>query len=134
MALASMRAVHDTDPRDAILSKLSQDVLSNFTLFHNQILVATYIRPSKTASGLYLPDSTINEDRFQGKVGLVLLKGPLAFEDDERVKFRGQAVEIGDWLVFRPSDGWNVAINGVDCRVLSDTDVKMAITSPDIVF
>lgn len=134
MPLANMKMVHTEDPKDTIRSKLSEDILSNFTVFHNQILVATYIRPERTAAGLFLPEQTRGEDRFQGKVGLVMQMGPLAFQDDDRVKFHGQQVAAGDWVVYRPSDGWAVTINGVDCRVLSDTDIKMSIASPDAVF
>lgn len=134
MPPATMRMTHEYDPRDSIREKLPDTVLDNFTLFHNQILVATYIRPERTASGLFLPDSTRSEDRFQGKVGLALRLGPLAFKDDERVKFYGQNVDSGDWVVYRPSDGWAVTINGVDCRVLADTDVKMTVASPDVAF
>ena len=60
---------HDVDPKEKLLSELGD--LSQVEIFNNQVLVAVYIRPNKTKSGLYLSDKTTDEDRYQGKVGLL---------------------------------------------------------------
>ena len=41
-----------------------------------QVLVAIYVRPKVTKSGIHIPDQTLQEDEYQGKVGLVLSWGP----------------------------------------------------------
>lgn len=120
------------DPVKIIRDKIGD--LSSIEIMHNQILVAQYIRPERTKSGLFLSDQTRNEDRFQGKAGLVLKKGPLAFVDDEHNKFHGQSVEENDWVFFRVSDGFPVTINGVLCRMLEEVHVRGKISSPDVVF
>lgn len=120
---------HENDPKKEILDKLGD--LSNIEIFNNQILVAVYIRPQKTKSGIYLSDKTVDEDRYQGKVGLLVGMGPSAFNDENGQWFNQAQFNLHDWLVFRPSDGWSVTFNGVLCRMMSDTQVKARIPSPD---
>ena len=72
---------HDEgDPADTIRKKIGS--LEGYTLFGNQVLLGVYERPQKTKSGIFISDQTRNEDRHQGKAGLVLLKGPTAFISD----------------------------------------------------
>lgn len=123
---------HESDPKDK-LKKAVGDV-SKVEIFNNQLLVAVYLRPEKTKSGIYMPDSHRDEDRHQSKVGLVLKKGPNAFVDDTNVWFKDVNVEIGDWIVFRPSDGWQITVNGALCRILDDTYIKGRIDQPDRVW
>ena len=123
---------HDVDPKKKLIADLGD--LSSVELFNNQILLATYIRPQKTKSGIYLTDKTTEEDKYQSKVGLLVKTGPSAFEPNEEGWFKGETFNIDDWLVFRPSDGWNITIHGVLCRILSDTQVKMRVQNPDEVW
>ena len=127
--MVTMVMDHDGDPKEKLLKELGD--LSQIELFNNQILCAVYIRPNKTKSGLYLSDNVVAEDRYQGKVGLLVGMGPLAFQDDNGQWFNNASFNMHDWLVFRPSEGWSITVNGVLCRVLSDTQVKMRIPSPD---
>ena len=120
---------HEIDPKEKLLADLGD--LSGIEIFNNQVLVAVYIRPQKTKSGLYLSDKTIDEDRYQGKVGLLVGMGPAAFQDDNGQWFNNASFSLHDWLVFRPSDGWSITVNGVLCRMLSDTQVKLRIPTPD---
>lgn len=127
-----MRMTHEADPKEALLNELSD--LSSVELFNNQILVAVYIRPQKTKSGIYLTEKTTDEDRHQSKVGLLVKKGPTAFQDTTGEWFAGETFNLNDWLVFRPSDGWSITVHGVLCRILSDTQVKGRIEAPDQVW
>lgn len=124
--------VHKTDPGKELLAKVGP--LDECKVFHNQILVAVYQRPDKLDLGggktLYLADRTRKEDDYQGKVGLVLKKGPLAFVGE----FGGQNVAPGDWIAFRASDGWSLEINGNLCRMLHDVDAKLGVPRPDYVY
>lgn len=121
------------DRKKAIIDGVGE-VLSGIEVMHNHILVGIYIRDEKTKHGIILPTETLREDQFQGKVGVVLKKGPLAFKDDGANDFGGQDVDIGDWIVFRVSDGWQLTINDTPCRMLEDTLIRMKIARPDIVF
>lgn len=123
---------HDGDPKQKLIDEVGD--LSQIEIFNNQILAAVYIRPEKTKSGLYLSDKYRDEDKYQSKVGLILKMGPSAFNDETGEWFEGISFSNHDWVVFRPSDGWSVTVNGVLCRMLSDTQVKARIQSPDQVW
>ena len=122
---------HDVDPKDAILQEIGD--LSQVELFHNQVLLAVYIRPEKTKSGLILTDNHRDEDRYQSKVGLLVKRGPMAFEQDGNW-FQGLTFKEHDWLVFRPSDGWSITVNGVLCRIFDDVNIKGRVPHPDAVW
>jgi len=127
-----MRMEHANDPKKAILEEIGS--IDDINVFNNQILVAIYMRPEKTKSGIILTDDTRSEDRYQGKVGLVLKKGATAFVDPDNKWFVDTNVEIGDWVYFRVTDGWSVNVHGVSCRILEDTDIRGSIKYPDTVW
>lgn len=127
---------HAKNPKDELLAKVGS--LDEVEVFHNQILVAVYERPDQMqlpgGKVIYLSDNTRGEDKYQGKAGLVLKHGPLAFVGRDKDEFAGQSVERGDWIAFRVSDGWSLEINGVLCRMIHDVDAKLRIPTPDFVY
>lgn len=126
-----MMMSHEEDPKNKLLDELGD--LSEIELFHNQVLLAVYIRPQKTKSGLYLTDKHTDEDRYQSKVGLLVKTGPQAFEQDGNW-FSGLNFSDHDWLVFRPSDGWSITVNGVLCRIFDDINIRGRVPHPDAVW
>lgn len=130
--MSYMKMHHAGDPREDIRNAIGD--LSKVDIYFNWVLVAVYKRPEKTKSGIYLTDDSRKEDEYQGKAGLVLKKGLQAFIDDANTSFQGQNVNVGDWVVIRPSDGWQVMINGVLCRMVQDVQIRLRIDSPDVVF
>lgn len=123
---------HDQDPKQKLREEIGD--VTPFEIFNNQILVVIYIRPQKTKSGIFLPDQMRDEDKIQSKVGLVIKKGPSAFVDDGNEWFKDVNVEEGDWVVFRPSDGWSITVNNVLCRIIDDTAVRGKVDAPDRVW
>lgn len=124
-----MKMEHSVSPERELLEKLGDT--SKVDVFNNQVLVALYIRPQKTKSGIFLTENAVDEDRYQSKVGLVIKMGETAFQDPDRRWFRGMKIALNDWLVFRPSDGWALAVNGVPCRLVDDVNIKARIDHPD---
>lgn len=122
---------HEEDPKKKLLEELGD--ISNVELFHNQVLLAVYLRPEKTKSGLILTANHLDEDRYQSKVGLLIKQGPLAFEQDGNW-FTGVTFQDHDWLIFRPSDGWSITVNGVLCRIFDDISIKGRAPHPDSVY
>ena len=129
---AHIEMKHDTDPKKELLKELGN--IKEVEIFHNQILCAVYLRPEKTSGGIILPDQAKAEDHYQSKVGLVVRMGPDAFVDDTNTWFKDFKVGLNDWIVFKPSDGWAITVNGVLCRILDDTNVKGRIPNPDQVW
>lgn len=127
-----MRMEHSENPADTIRKEMGD--IGDIEIFHNQVLVAIYIRPEKTKSGLYLSAQTREEDKYQGKVGLIIKKGADAFVDESGKWFKGVNLDVGNWIYFRPSDGWAITVHGQLCRILDDTDVRGRIPQPDTVW
>lgn len=123
---------HAEDPKEKIIREVGD--ITGLQLLNNQILLATYIRPQKTKSGLYLSDKYLEEDKYQSKVGLLLAQGPSAFKEEDGQWFAGREFNSGDWLVFRPSEGWNITVNGVLCKILQDIQIKGVVDNPDRVW
>lgn len=125
------------DPKKALLDAVG-DVTSGVEVFHNLVLVATYIAPEKTKGGIIMPDRSLQENRFQGKASLVLKLGPLAFKDDNIAKFGGIDLKEGDWVFARPSDGFEIFLGdgreGISCRLFEDTSIKARINDPSIIY
>jgi co-chaperonin GroES (HSP10) len=120
------------DPKQALSDAVGD--LSGYDIFHNQVLVTVYVRPNITAGGILRPDENIKEDEYQGKVGLVVKLGPAAFQDTDDETFNGQSLQIGDWVVFRTGDGWQLTIRDTACRILTDRTIRMRIKNPGDIF
>jgi len=129
--MPQMMMDHEGDPRQKLLEELGD--ISEIELFHNQVLLAVYLRPTKTKSGLILTDSHVDEDRYQSKVGLLVKSVPQAFEQDGNW-FSGLNFSDHAWLVFRPSDGWSIPVNGVLCRIFDDINIRGRVPHPDAVW
>jgi co-chaperonin GroES (HSP10) len=126
------RMTHDVDPKEEIWNELGD--ISDIELFHNQVLAAIYVRPEKTKSGIFLTNNIREEDKWQGKVGMIIKTGPDAFYDDTGKWFKDVKMSVGDWVYFRPSDGWQITIQGVPCRIIDDTDIRGRLPAPDVVW
>lgn len=123
---------HEVDPKQKLLEELGD--LSDVEIYGNQLLVAVYVRPEKTKSGLLLSSQTRDQDPFQSKVGLVVKMGPDAFYDPNEKWFKGVSVNLHDWVVSRPADGWSITVNNVLCRLIEDVNIKDATKHPDSVW
>lgn len=108
--------------------------ISQVEVMHNYVLAGIWVRPNKTKGGILLTDNTLKEDIYQGKTALVLKKGPTAFMDGPDGDFMGQNVEIGDWIVLRPGDGWQVKVGNRECRMVPDTSIKLKVPKPDMIY
>jgi hypothetical protein len=116
------------DPKKAILAAIGD--LSGVEVYSDLVLVGIFIRPEKTAGGIIRPPENIQEDEYQGKVGLVLKSGPIAYGDWEDPGERGYMAEIGSWVVFAIKDGWAVQFNGVPCRFVPYDKLRARLEDP----
>jgi co-chaperonin GroES (HSP10) len=132
MGKASLKFEPENSIRSEMLANLGD--ISQIEIFNNQILCVVYIRPEKTKGGIILAEQSRAEDKYQSKVGLVVKKGPDAFIDASEQWFKEMDIQMHDWVVFRPSDGWSITINGILCRILDDTNVRGRIQSPEQVW
>lgn len=143
-----------------LTAKLTADlapVVQGIQLLRNRVLVASFIRPEKTSGGIIRPDAVREEDKWQGKAGLILAVGPSAFEfpeivddidqvrqekgcvtreDISIIKYeRHNLPRIGDWVFFRGSDTWDSGLQvapgvGAHCRFIFDDAIIGRIADP----
>lgn len=132
------RLAHSEDPRDSILRELG-DLLDGFDIAAQGVLVATYKRPDdvRTTGNVIVPHAAVKDDEFQSKTGLVVKLGRRAFVDDEHVQFHGFRCDVGDWVMFKASDGVKMSIGGpggVHCRLIADVYLKIKVPHADAVY
>lgn len=136
--LREVAAAAAADPKKALLDSIGN--VDGIEVFHNLVLVATYIEPEMTKGGIIKPDRTLAENRFQGKAALVLKMGPLAFKDDNVAKFGGVQLTPGDWVMLRPSDGMELftveggASEGSCCRIINDINIMGRLSDPSLIY
>ena len=129
------------DPRTFFL-KRCEEFTSKVRLGTNKILVATYFVPESTKMkgpagstiNFIIPREVTVEAKWQGRVGLLIAKGPMAWVADDRVSFGGTNHEIGTWVGYDRHDGRQVAIDRIHCRVMRDVDVWCETDDPFLVY
>jgi hypothetical protein len=144
--LTIVRPVVDyLDTKNEILAKVGD--LSGFEIAANEVLLAIYLRPETYGGIIAMTDKNRQEDRFQGKASLVLKIGHscrfVRTDKDTGVTY-GIPIEVGDWVVVKPSDAWNMdyspSMNSTDikdcvpCRLVFDDQIRAKITHPALVW
>lgn len=128
--------VNAEDEKKALLDRIGS--LDSIEVMGNNILVAKWIREKE--GSIHLSDITKTEDKWQGKVGLVILVGPQAYKEDETHDWAGQSVKAGDWVQYRSSDGEDFELRplhnhkGVYCSWLKEGDIKAILPRPDFAY
>src|SRR5215472_615195 len=130
---------HLVDPKQAILDEVAP-FIDDVEPIGRQILVGTYLRPEKTQGGLLLPDgvnTARGEDRYQGKVQMVLKFGPMAFEpfgyvdpDEGVVDFQPKP-KLHDWILIRVGDSFQFLLGKQPMRLVIDRNVRAILNRPD---
>jgi hypothetical protein len=118
------------NPKKAILEAVGD--LSHVRVCSDLVLLGTFIRNERTAGGIIRPKENVNEDEHQGKVGLVLKPGPLAFADWETDQ--GANARLHTWVVYYLMDARQLQINGTPCRMIPYEKIRMVIPDPNMVF
>lgn len=127
---------HEIDPKQVILEQYATAV-TKVKVNGPSLLVAIYRRPEKTKGGIIRPESSLDEDIYQGKVGLVIKISHYPADEKELMHFDGQLPQVGDWVFFRASDGLSFGLldKKGDCRFFTDrTSIKMIIEDPEMVW
>ncbi len=138
-----LRIVHKTSARSDILDDVSV-LLKDFKPVGARVLVVVYERGKqkgrgdvRTQGGLIIPDtgtmSVMGNDKWQGKVGLVMAMGPIAFKDDATHKWGDVRPEVGDWVMFDVANTSPFDLPG-DRRARYVDDVHVDAVLPDSAF
>lgn len=135
-----LRVVHKTDPRQDIIDDVG-DIAKHFQPLGAGVLIVMYERGkqkggemAQTSGGIFIPETAtgvIKEDKYQGKVGLVMALGPIAFTEDERHQWGAVTPKIGDWVMVSVGDTYSFDLPGDRrARLVEDVNIKF-IVSPE---
>lgn len=131
--------IGETNVADAKAALLKQVgfVADHVQVPSSKILVAIYYRPEKTTGGIIDPTAKAG-DSFQGKIGLVLKLGPLAFQDDDTHTWGDVRAKVGDWVQYRVGDTapWRLGRNEMSphFRYVEDVNILAIWDRPDLVW
>ncbi len=126
MARAKLREIAEqSDPKQALLDSLG-DAINHVHPLRYEAIVATYVRPEKTAGGIYLSDRTLVEDRFQGKVGLLVKFGPLAFSAEH---WGDRAPQLHEEMFVLDPRG-----DGTAVRRMDDIGIRGIVDNPALIW
>ena len=133
-----MKMEHTVDPKKEIMDRLG-DYMEAIEVMGEDVLLGVYVRPQKTASGIYLTDNARQEDEYQGLACLVLKMGPLAFVEDEDHVYGPRKPKVGDWVAVRKSEGFSFKVGrsskeAQPCRLMKESGVRLVISEPDMVW
>lgn len=133
-----LKVEHEIDPKQKILDELG-DIEGKIKLTNNQVAVVVYQRPNTAVVGgktFFLADDTLKEDQYQSKVGLIVAKGPTAFQSSPEWVFAedDSIFELHSWVALPPSAANSIMINGVLCRLCQDTVIKAWVADPDCIY
>lgn len=140
---------HDVDPKQEIVSDCA-DLLSLFQIRPYDVALVMYQRELITGdkrlrgSGIFLSDNgvgTLREDAYQGKIGLVMKVGSLAFTDEADHKWEGFTPKVGDWVVINIGDTFGFELpaapgktTGRKVRIVDENLVRAIVPEPDVVW
>lgn len=133
-----LQVIHDRDPREAVWQDVGEHIKGIEPLCAGVLLIM-YERgmggEARTKSGIFLPDQTTSEDKYQGKAGLVVKLGPIAFTDDASHQWGDMIPQVGDWVIVNVGDSFPFDLpNKRRARIVDDVSVKAIIQQPDAVW
>lgn len=132
-----LRVVHTTDPKQDIIDDVGS-FINGIEPLGAGVLLVMYERGKqkgdvRTAGGIIVPETqtgTLREDKFQGKVGLVMALGPLAFQEDATHQWGGNTPKVGDWVMINVGDTYSFDLpNDRRARIAEDVNVKAKVQS-----
>jgi hypothetical protein len=100
-AIQKMQQISESKGSDVERHLLALDGDFEGVVLHSQVLCMTYIDSAVTEGGIIKPPNAVEEDRFQGKIFLVLEMGPGAFVDDKIAQFHGVKPMKHTWVMAR---------------------------------
>lgn len=143
-----LQLLHDVDPKQEIVRD-SSELLDSFQIRPYDVLLVMYQRElisgdKRLRSGIFLSDNgagTLREDSYQGKVGLVMKVGSLAFTDTTDHKWEGYMPKVGDWVVINVGDTFGFELpaavgktTGRKVRIVDENLVRAIVPEPDVVW
>lgn len=95
-----------------------------------RIMILPFSRKQKTKGGIWLADSTLEQERIGTNVGYVVSLGPDAYKDKNKFP-AGAWCKPKDWVIFGRYAGARIKIEGGDLSLLNDDDILAVVNNPE---
>jgi co-chaperonin GroES (HSP10) len=118
------------DPKQVVFDAILP-LIENFHLYRNEVLVVTAPNNTQSAGGIIMPEQYKKEQRFQGKIGLVVALGEIAFNDKDLWPNEETRPKVGTWVFFRTADTNECSIGGYSCRFVDDHRIRGCCPAAD---
>jgi co-chaperonin GroES (HSP10) len=128
-----LRYKEGEDPK-AVITEAIGNALNDVTVYGNRVLVATAPHCERSKGGILFTDGSIDENKYQGKVGLILKFGEGAFKYDGSYEWIGAKPVVGSWVFYRTPDSWECGLNGISCRFIRDEYIVGEVAAPNTVW
>ncbi len=93
-----------------------------------KVLVQPNQVKAKTSGGIYLPESSKDNEEYLTAHGKILAQGELAYRDrDTGQRWKGEWPEIGDQVTYGKYAGQKLTVNGVKMLLLNDDEITSII-------
>lgn len=93
------------------------------------VVVRLYIEPQQV-NGIYIPDTSHEDQRFQSCAGFVVGISPAAYKDSERYGQTGPWCQLGDWVIFPRHAGYIIYYEGIPLYILKEDAIDGVIDDP----
>lgn len=87
-----------------------------------QILLKVYAGEEKSEGGIVLTEEARANEVYRSVVGLVLDKGPVAYDKDN-VYEKWNKCEVGDWVIFRTNAGSQFFYREIPLRSVAEEQI-----------
>ena len=111
------------DPKQVVLDAILP-LVKDLDIYRNEVLVVTAPNKAQSTGGIILPEQYKKEQRFQGKIGLVVALGEIAFNDKDLWPNEDTRPTVGTWVFYRTADSNECAIGGYSCRFIDDNKIR----------
>lgn len=99
-----------------------------------RVLVEIQDPDNKTKGGIYLPDTTVDAQRYGAAVAKVIELGPLAYGDEAKFGPAGGAwCKAGDFVVLAKYSGWRFEAGGKHYKLVNDDEILGVVVNPDAI-
>jgi len=120
------------DPKKVVLDAIIP-LIKGIHIYRNEVLVVTAPNRTHSKGGLIIPEQYKKEQRFQGKIGLVVALGEIAFQHADLWPNPEDRPDIGTWVFFRTADTSECSIGGYSCRFIDDDKIRGRCDSIDTI-
>lgn len=85
----------------------------------------------KTDGGVWLPDSTVDKEKYASVCSKVLKMGPLCFRDPDKFGDSDPWCKIGDYVITARYSGSRFKIDGAELRIINDDEILAVVQDPN---